>query len=567
VRQDKVLTESYWPRDTSEDLLELTLGDLLRTVAAEVPDRIALVDGIPDRAARRRWTYREMLAAAERTARALLGRFAPGARVAICAPNCPEWVMLQHGMSFAGITLVPINPAYKMAEIETILRSSQAVGLFHAESYRDNDLRAVVAELRSRLPGMREAITIGEFPAFLATADLTMPLPHITPDRMIQIQYTSGTTGVPKGAILHHRGVVNTSRFVAGRAGFPDGGIWVNAMPLFHIGGPVVTEIATIASRGTYVLQPGFEPGVALELIESERGNASLLVPTMILALLDHPDFAKRDLSSMQTILSGAAVVPAALVHRTKSAIGCAMTILFGQTEINGVVSQTRLDDTVEDQSETIGQPLPQVEVKIADPLTGAVQPLDVAGEICVRGYQTMHGYFGDDEATRATIGADGWLRTGDLGAMDERGYVRFTGRLKDMIVRGGMNLYPREIEDVLFDHPEVGQVSVIGLDDEKWGEIVTAVILPKNAGKPPSPDDLYEFCRARLSSHKVPAQWFVVAHYPLTASGKIQKFKLREWMLSGAIKPVPWSRPAAAPERAPEQLAEAGTEGHGARV
>ena len=541
------LTESYWPADTSEDLLNLSLGDLLRQVASEVPDRMALVEGIPDASARRRWTYAQMLATAEQVARALLSRFEPGERIAVFAANCPEWVLLQHGVSLAGMVLVPVNPAYKAAEVEVVLRSSQTVAIFHADVYRDNDLRKLIAGVRPRLPLLREVVSLSDWETFIQSGDASTPLPSVAPEQMILIQYTSGTTGIPKGACLHHRGVINTSRQVARRAGFEDGDVWVNAMPMFHIGGSVVTELGTITSRGTYVIMPGFDPAQMLEIIESERGNATLIVPTMILNLLEHPAFPNHDLSSIKTILSGASAVPAALVHRTKEALGCQFTILFGQTELNGVVCQTRVDDSIEDQSQTLGQPLPQVELKIACPETGEVRPIGISGEIYARGYQLMLGYFGMDEATQATIGEDGWLHTGDLGIMDERGYVRIAGRLKDMIIRGGINIYPREIEDVLFDHPEVNQAAVIGVPDEKWGEVIAAIILPNTPQNPPPASDLFAYCRDKLASHKAPTLWYFVDAYPLTPSGKIQKFKLLEWVDSGVIKPVVWERPASA--------------------
>ena len=403
MRNDASLLESYWPADiTSAELLDSTLGGLLRAAAAEHPNRIALVEGIPDIGARRRWTYAELLGEAERTAHALLTHFAPGERVAVYAPNCPEWTVLQHGMSLAGVVLVPLNPAYKADEVEVILARCDASGIFYADAFRDNDLGAIVRALRA--PALRERVRIADLAEFTAGADWAVELPEVSPDDVLQIQYTSGTTGVPKGALLHHRGVVNTSRFVAQRAAFPEGGVWLNAMPMFHIGGSAVTSIGCLSRRGTYVLAPGFDPAGTLELTESEGAHTMLVVPTMILALLDHPDRTRRDLSSIRTICSGAAAVPAALVTRTKQELNCGFTILFGQTEINGVVCQTRIDDSLIDQAETLGQPLPHVEVKIADPDTGKIAPVGEIGEICVRGYQTMQGYFGEPAATDATL-------------------------------------------------------------------------------------------------------------------------------------------------------------------
>jgi fatty-acyl-CoA synthase len=544
------LASSYWPADRSQPLLDTTVGDLLRAAAAQVPGRLALVEGSADPAARRTWTYAELLAVADRAARALLTRFAPGERIAVWAPNCPEWMLLQHGVSLAGMVLVTVNPALRGRELRYVLAQSQAAGIFFADAYRGFDMAGVVASLRDELPRLREALSLSDWDTFVASGDVSSSghtssprrvaaLPLVQPGDPAQIQYTSGTTGFPKGAILHHRGVVNASRFVALGSGVGDGGVWVNAMPMFHIGGGTLTELGTIAQRGTYVLLPGFDPGLVLELIETYRGTITLAVPTMLLALLEQPGLAARDLSSLQTVMSGAAVVPAALVRRVTETLGCQTTIVFGQTELHGVISQTQLDDSADDQSETIGRPLPQVEVKIADPVTGAVMPVGQVGEICARGYQTMLGYFGMPGETAAALDGDGWLRTGDLAAMDGRGYLTIAGRLKDMIIRGGENIYPREVEDVLFAHPAVSQVAVVGLADEKWGERVAAVIRPADPANPPSPAALRDYCRDHLAGFKAPAEWFFVAEYPLTASGKIQKFRLQEDIAAGLITPV----------------------------
>jgi fatty-acyl-CoA synthase len=258
----------------------------------------------------------------------------------------------------------------------------------------------------------------------------------------------------------------------------------------------------------------------------------------MLLALLDHPDRERRDLRSIETVLSGASFVPAELVRRTQDTLDCAFSILFGQTEMHGVIAQTATSDSPEDQSRTIGRPLPQAEVKIADPETGAVLPLGTSGEICTRGYQVMLGYFELPEATGLAITADGWLRSGDLGAMDERGFLTITGRLKDMIIRGGVNIYPREIEDVLLAHPKVAEVAVLGVAHEKWGETVNAAVRPSDPADPPTPDELRAWCRERLAAFKTPASWFVVDALPATPTGKIQKFVLRDRIEGGELKP-----------------------------
>jgi fatty-acyl-CoA synthase len=542
------LTNSYWTADDSVALLDGTVGDLLRRVASEVPDRLALVDGCPDHEDRRTWTYAELLGTAERVARALLARFEPGDRIAVWAPNCPEWMLLQHGVSLAGMVLVTVNPANRSRELRYVLGQSHATAVFFTDDYRGYDMGAAVDEIRPDLPALTGAIPFSDWESFLGSGDPARPLPAVTPGQPAQIQYTSGTTGFPKGALLHHRGVVNASRFVALGSGFADGGVWVNAMPMFHIGGGSLTELGTMALRGTYVLMPAFDPGLILELIESYRGTMTLAVPTMLIAMLDHPDAATRDLTSLRTVMSGAAVVPAALVRRVKGSLGCQFTIVFGQTELHGVICQTHLDDSPEDQSETIGQPLPQVEVKITDVFTGEILPIGQQGEICARGYQTMLGYFEMPGESTAALEQDGWLHTGDLGSMDERGYLRITGRLKEMIIRGGENIYPREIEDILFSHPGVSQVAVLGVPDEKWGERVAAVIKAEDPRHPPTPEALRAYCREHLAKYKTPADWYFVQDYPATASGKIQKFLLRKEIQDGKLTPAPLGEPAGSP-------------------
>lgn len=540
-------TESHFPADTSQDLLEITLGELMRKNAREVPDRLALIEGISGAAKRRRWTYRQLVDEAEALARALLRHFKPGERIGILAPDTPEWLIFQHAVNFAGLVLVPINPAYTAREVEFVLRNSEASGLIYADSSRGKDLRAIVDAVRPNLPLLRETVRVGDYEALLKSGDPATVLPEPALTDIVQIQYTSGTTGFPKGACLHHRGVINTSRNIALRAGFPDGGVWVNAMPMFHIAGDIVSELGAYVLRGTFVLMSEFNPGLMLELIEEERCETTLIVPTMILALLDHPDRPKRDCSSLKTILSGAANVPAALVTRAQEAFGCGFSIMYGLTESNGPFLETSPEDTVKDQTETVGQPAAHSEVKIVDPVTLQTQPVNTVGEIWVRGFMTMTGYYGQPEASAAALTPDGWLRTGDLGTMDERGYFKITGRLKEMIIRGGMNLYPKEIEDVLFDHPAVGQIAVVGVPNEQWGEIVAAVVLAKDQSSLPSVDELYAHCRANLSPQKTPEQWYFVKEYPLTATGKIQKNVILEWIAEERITASEWTKPVKA--------------------
>jgi fatty-acyl-CoA synthase len=320
------------------------------------------------------------------------------------------------------MVMVTVNPAYRSDELRYILTQSRCTGIFFAGSYRGYDMASAVDSIRAGLPELRDSVCLSDWDAFVRSGDPAAGLPDVTPGDPAQVQYTSGTTAFPKGVLLHHRGMVNASRYVALGAGFTDGGVWVNAMPMFHIGGGTLTELGTIALRGTYVLAPGFDPGLVLELIESCRGSLTLAVPTMLIAMLEHAGLPTYDLSSLRTVMSGAAVVPAALVRRVKETFGCQFTIVFGQTELNGVISQTHLDDSPEDQSETVGRPLPQVEVKIADSKTGEVVPVGCQGEICARGYQTMLGYFNMPDETAVALDGEGWLHMGDLGEMDERG-------------------------------------------------------------------------------------------------------------------------------------------------
>ncbi|WP_329045013.1 AMP-binding protein [Amycolatopsis sp. NBC_01488] len=531
----RVLETSYWPAEPGE-VHDVTVCDTLRHAAATVPDRVALVDCAKDPGARKSWTYAEFLADAERVAQALLEKFEPGDRIAVWAPNSAAWIVLQQGVALAGMVLVALNPAYRAREVGFVLRQSGAVGMFCPAGHRGFDMRGMLDDIRGETPELREIVTFDDWDAFVASGDPARELPVVRPGDVLQIQYTSGTTGFPKGAMLHHKGLVNEARHVAERAGMADGGVYVNAMPMYHIGGGAVTSLGAWAKRGTFVILPRFDPGLLLEAFETYRGTHTLVVPTMLIALLDHPDLVTRDLSSLRTIMSGAAAVPAALVRKTQAALGCQFSILFGQTEAHGVVSQTRVTDTPEDQAETVGQPLPQLEVKIADPLTGVPVPLHESGEICCRGYQNMLGYHGMAAETAAAIDADGWLHMGDIGAMDERGFLKIRGRSKDMIIRGGMNIYPAEIEGTLQEHPAIEYAAAIGVPDATWGEQIGAVLQLRAGFERPSVEELTGFLRSQLAPHKTPVFWAFVDELPATPSGKIQKFVLRERAEQGSL-------------------------------
>ncbi|MDF3305902.1 AMP-binding protein [Rhodococcus sp. T2V] len=544
------LEKSLWPATPSSGVRDITVGDLLREAASAEPDRLALVDGTPDPADRREWTYRQLLADTEMVARALLAHFAPGDRIAIWAPNSAEWVILQQAIAMAGMVVVGVNPAYRAHELEYILRQSRSVGLFYRDTYRGADLTALLAEVRPSLPELRMVIAPSEWRSFIATGDPEMEFPAVAPTAPVQIQYTSGTTGFPKGALLHHKGIVNEATFVFERAGLVDHVVCVNAMPMYHIGGGAVTELGTFAAHGTFVVLPGFDAALMLEMLEAYRGTHSLMVPTMLIALLEHPDRGRRDVSSLHTVLSGAAAVPQALVERVLDELDCQVTILFGQSEMHGVISQTRVTDDPADQATTVGQPLPELEVKIIDPVSQETVPIGEQGEICCRGYQTMLGYSEMPDETAATIDADGWLHMGDLATMDERGFLRITGRLKDMIIRGGLNIYPREIEELLFRHDDVAEVAIVGVPDTRWGEQIGAVVRPADPANPPDPAELKAWCRDRIAAHKTPSLWYFTDTLPMTPSGKIQKFRVQQEIASGALT-------AARPDNrsVPEQL------------
>jgi fatty-acyl-CoA synthase len=530
------LETSLWPAEPGE-VRDVTVCQLLYHAADTVPGRVALVDCVADPARRRQWTYAEFVAEAQRAARALLTQFQPGDRIALWAPNSAEWIILQQGISLAGMVLVALNPAYRAREMQFTLTQSGAAGLFFVEEHRGFNMRELAGQLRSGLPGLRTVVSLDDWDAFVALGDDATPLPGVKPHDMIQVQYTSGTTGFPRGAMLHHMGLVNEATFVAERAGMSDGGVYINAMPMYHIGGGAVTSFGAWAKRGTFVILPGFSPATILEAFETYRGTHTLVVPTMLIAMLDHPDLRTRDLSSLQTILSGASSVSASLVRRTIAALDCQFSILFGQTEAHGVVSQTRVTDSPEDQANTVGQPLPRVEMKIADMLTGEPVPLEEQGEICVRGYQAMRGYYELPQETAATIDGDGWLHMGDIGSMDARGFLKVTGRVRDMIIRGGMNLYPAEIEAALQDHPAVETAAVIGIPDERWGEQVGAVLRVRAGHDRPGIAELTEFLRGQLAPHKCPVYWSFTDAMPMTPSGKIQKFLLRDQAAQGALR------------------------------
>ena len=527
---------SYAKGPDSPPVRDITIGDALREAAAAHPDRLALVAGRPDPAERRTWTYAQLLEEAEALARALLARFKPGERVAVWAPNIPEWVITEYASALAGTILVTVNPSYQPDEVKYVLNQSRAAGILVMAEFRGNPMAKHVERVRGECPELREVILFDDWDKLIAEGRASdTPLPEVKPGDATMIQYTSGTTGFPKGALLHHRGLVNNAAHTNERAGLRDGDVVIGLMPLFHTAGCVLSVLGTLAIRGTLVQLEMFDPGLALEMIETYKSAGLMGVPTMLIAMMEHPDFKTRDLSCLRLSYSGGSTVPAALVKRLENDLDVKFAIVFGQTECSPVASMTHPDDNVDDKALTLGQSMPNTETKIIDVETGETVPCGQKGEYCTRGYHVMLEYFENPEATAKTIDKDGWLHTGDLCSMDERGYTKIEGRLKDMIIRGGENIYPREVEELLFRHDSVAEVAVVGLPDEKFGEIVGAFLRPA-PGQAVNRDELHAYLRQHLSPQKTPTKWCIVDEFPLTGSGKIQKFVLRDQWAEGAF-------------------------------
>ncbi|MEM8772376.1 MAG: AMP-binding protein [Pseudomonadota bacterium] len=524
---DVNLTQSYFPAQGGEPPAPVTIGAMLREAAARHPDLAALKELGYDGAVGRSWTYAELLADTERLARALATRHEEGARIAVYANNVPEWVLLELACGLAGVTLVTVNPAYQKRELKYVLEQSRSEAIYYVADFRGNPMQEIADAVCDEIPAIRHRILLSDHDALFAGDEmggLRDPKPHDP----VQIQYTSGTTGFPKGALLHHNGLVRNGVDTLTRGGVAQGDVLVHHMPLFHTTGCAILVLGGFGVGATMMLAPMFDPEMIIKVIERERAKFILGVPTMLVALIDAAEKTGADVSSVERIMSGGSMVAPELCKKAQSVLGAPIQIIYGQTESSPVITQAWFDDSLEDLTQTIGQPLPYTEVSIRDPQTNEAAPVGAQGEICCRGYLVMTGYNDNPEATKAAIDADGWLHTGDLGRMDARGYVKITGRVKEMIIRGGENLFPAEIENAMLEHDAVGEVAVVGVPDEKWGEQV-ACFMRACPGERPSDADLKAFIRERLSPQKTPAFWIWVDEWPLTGSGKIQKFKLRE--------------------------------------
>jgi fatty-acyl-CoA synthase len=529
------LTESYFPAQGGAEPAQATIGGMLRESAEAAPDRAAMKALDYDGAVGRVWTYAELLSDAERLGRALASRHEEGARIAVYANNVPEWVLLELACGLAGVTLVTVNPAYQKRELKFVLEQSRSEAIYYVADFRGNPMQEIADAVCDEIPAIKHRILLTDHNALFA-GENQGALRNPKPSDPVQIQYTSGTTGFPKGALLHHHGLVRNGIEVMKRGGVGPGDVFVHNMPLFHTTGCAILVLGGLAVGATMLLAPMFDPNMIIKVIEREKSKFILGVPTMLVAMIDAVEKTGADMSSVKRIMSGGAMVAPELCRKASAVLGAPIQIVYGQTETSPVITQAWFDDSLEDLTQTIGQPTPYTEVSIRDTQTNKATPVGVQGEICCRGYLVMTGYNDNPQATEAAIDTDGWLHTGDLGTMDERGYVKITGRVKEMIIRGGENLFPAEIENAMLEHDAVAEVAVVGVPDEKWGEQV-ACFMRSADGAQPGGDALKEFIRERLSPQKTPAFWIWVDDWPLTGSGKIQKFKLREAYEKGDYK------------------------------
>ena len=530
---DITLSESLFPAQTDGDLRDITVGELLRETAARFPEATALVDvGLEGRTGRQ-WTYAELLRTSEKLALALASRFDPGEKVVVWAPNIPAWLFMEYACALAGLVLVTANPSFQARELRYVLEQSGAVALFRVDDFRGNPMADIASEAIAGNTAIREVVNLDDEAALYASGKRDASLPGVAPSDAVQIQYTSGTTGFPKGAVLSHQNLLNNARMFATRKKVHQQTVWANFMPMFHTAGCATTALGCLQAGCKMLMFKLWDAAMLVRLIESEGITTFFAVPTMLVGLLEALDREDRNMASMEVITTGGAPVAPELVRQVRERLGCSLQSAYGQTEASPMICLNPDDATFDDFCFSAGQPLPHTSVSIRHPETGSVVPIGEVGEICARGYNIMLGYHDNDAATRATIDADGWLHSGDLGKLDSRGFITVTGRVKDMIIRGGENHFPAEIENLLIEHPDVAEVSVVGIPDDKWGEVIGAFIRTEN-DMPLNEDDLRAYCREHLSAQKTPTIWRRVDAFPLTGSGKIQKFRIRDNFVAG---------------------------------
>jgi fatty-acyl-CoA synthase len=525
---------SYAHGASDVPLLGETIGANLTATAGRLPDHEALVD-VPSG---RRYTYGELLRWARTVARGLIAMgIGKGDRVGIWSPNCPEWVAMQYGTALMGAILVNINPAYRTTEVEFVLRQSGVKLLASATAHKSSDYRSMVESVLPGLPGL-EVVYIGDasWAAMEAAADsvgeddLEAASARLAFDDAINIQYTSGTTGFPKGATLSHHNILNNGYFVAELLGYTEADRVCLPVPFYHCFGMVMGNLGSTSHGSTIVIPaPLFDPVATLRAVEAEKATSLYGVPTMFIAELAVDDFASFDLTSLRTGLMAGSPCPVEVMKRVLTEMHMSeVGIAYGMTETSPVSTQTRADDDLEQRTATVGRVMPHVEVKIVDPDSGAVVPIGTAAEVCTRGYSVMLGYWEEPAKTDEVIDSARWMHTGDLGVMREDGYVNIVGRIKDLVIRGGENIYPREIEEFLFTHPDIDDVSVIGVPDAKYGEEIMAWVRLR-PGAALDAGSLREFCAGRIAHNKIPRYVRVVDQFPMTVTGKIRKVEMRQ--------------------------------------
>ncbi|RBY90304.1 AMP-binding protein [Blastococcus sp. TBT05-19] len=527
---------SYAHGPSTVPLLGDTIGANLDRTAARVGDSEALVEC----ATGRRWSYPELVADVDACALGLdaLG-VATGDRVGIWAPNCAEWVFVQFATAKLGAVLVTINPAYRTSELAYVLDQAGISVLVSAPEFRTSDYRAMVAEVRPDRPGLREVVFLGspEWEQLMATgraADrglLARRAAELSADDPINIQYTSGTTGFPKGATLTHHNLLNNGFFVGEGCGYTEADRICIPVPYYHCFGMGMGNLGATSHGATMVIPaPGFDPALTLQAVQDERCTSLYGVPTMFIAELGLPGFADYDLSSLRTGIMAGSPCPVEVMKRVVDEMGMTeVTICYGMTETSPVSTQTGADDDLDRRTATVGRVHPHLEVKVVDPATGLTVPRGTPGEFCTRGYSVMLGYWDEPEKTAEVIDRARWMHTGDLAVMDDEGYLTIVGRIKDMVIRGGENVYPREIEEFLFTHPDVVDAQVIGVPDERYGEELMAWVRLREGAEPLTAEALREFCTGKLARYKVPRYVKVVEEFPMTVTGKVRKVEMRQ--------------------------------------
>ncbi|MCO1578233.1 AMP-binding protein [Crossiella sp. SN42] len=527
---------SYASGTSEVPLLGDTIGDNFDRAVERFGQRDALVE----RATGRRWTYRELADEVNSVALGLLGLgVAKGDRVGIWAPNCAEWVLVQYATAKIGAVLVNINPAYRVHELEFVLNQSGVRTLVAAAAFKTSDYAGMIEEVRPRCPALTDVLLLGGAawdelvsvgrqgdPAALAAAQGAL-----TPDDPINIQYTSGTTGFPKGATLSHHNILNNGFFVGELCGYTEQDRVCLPVPFYHCFGMVMGNLGATSHGACVVIPaPAFEPKATLAAVQEERCTSLYGVPTMFIAELADEDFDSYDLSSLRTGIMAGSPCPVEVMKQVIERMGMReVTICYGMTETSPVSTQTRADDSIQRRVSTVGRVHPHVEVKIVDPDSGLTVPRGTPGELCTRGYSVMLGYWAQPDKTAEAIDAARWMHTGDLAVMDEEGYVSITGRIKDMVIRGGENIYPREIEEFLYTHPDVLDAQVIGVPDAKYGEELMAWVRLRPGAETLTAQAVREFCTGRLAHYKIPRYVHVVEEFPMTVTGKVRKVEMRE--------------------------------------